>query len=256
MNKIHSLPPVLVALVVQLVTYLLLSQIHSVAQSHLNYAMPFFGLMVIQGGLASFITYLLKFPYWWILIQLIAPPLLVLALALSLPFWVLPVVLVVMVTVFWNVAIDRVPLYLTNEKTALELSKRLPKRAGLKIVDLGSGLGGTMRLLAQHRPNQQFIGFEGALMPFLLSWIFAKFGKGANIRFRFKNFWRLDLSDFDVVYCFLSPVPMADLYAKAKREMKPGSLFISNSFTVPDVPPSRTISVKDGRKTKLLVWEF
>lgn len=256
MNKIHAIPPILVAVVVQLATYALLFLIQPFAQNYLGFPIPLFWSMVSQGTIASVVTHLLRFPYWWVIIQLISPPLLVLALALSIPLWVLPVVLVVMVTVFWNVAIDRVPLYLTNEKTALELSKRLPKQSGLKVVDLGSGLGGTMRLLAQHRPDQQFIGFEGALMPFFLSWVFGKLGRGRNIHFKFKNFWRLNLSDFDVVYCFLSPVPMADLYAKAKREMKPGSLFISNSFGVPDVPPSRTVTVKDGRKTKLMIWKI
>jgi len=256
MSKIHSLPPVLVAIILQLGAYVLLTFIQPFAQKYLGYAIPFFWLMLAQGAIASLGIYLLKFPYWWVIIQFVAPPVLVLALTLSIPIWVLPVLLVVMVTVFWNVVIDRVPLYLTNEKTALELSKRLPRKEGLKIVDLGSGLGGTMRLLAQHRPDQKFIGFEGALMPFCLSWILSKFGNGPNIHFQFKNFWRLNLVEYDVVYCFLSPIPMADLFAKAKREMKPGSLFISNSFTVPEVPPSRTISVKDGRKTKLLVWDL
>ncbi|MBL4739928.1 MAG: hypothetical protein JKY12_02985 [Sneathiella sp.] len=256
MKKTRSVPPILVAILIQLAAYILLTLVQPIALKNLGYVIPLFWLMVVQGAIASGVIYLLKFPRWWVIIQFIAPPLLVLALVLSIPFWVLPVILVVMITVFWNVAVDRVPLYLTNEKTALELSKRLPKQAGLKVVDLGSGLGGTMRLLAKHRPDQQFFGFEGAMLPFLLSWILAKIGNGSNTHFRFKNFWRLDLSEFDVVYCFLSPIPMAELYAKAKREMKPGSLFISNSFTVPDVPPSRTVSVKDGRKTKLLIWEI
>jgi hypothetical protein len=41
------------------------------------------------------------------------------------------------------------------------------------------------------------------------------------------------LAGQDVVYAFLSPAPMKQLWAKAQAEMTPGSLFVSNSFPVP-----------------------
>ena len=38
-------------------------------------------------------------------------------------------------------------------------------------------------------------------------------------------------------------VPMPELWAKVEAEMRPGSLFISNTFPVPGVTPSRIIEV-------------
>ena len=55
---------------------------------------------------------------------------------------------------------------------------------------------------------------------------------------------------------FLSPAPMERLFAKAKAEMKPGSLFISNSFHVPNEPPTRIVELDDKRQTQLFVWEL
>ena len=49
---------------------------------------------------------------------------------------------------------------------------------------------------------------------------------------------------------------MARLYAKAREEMKPGSLFISNSFAVPDVDPDEIVEVDDSRRTRLLVFRL
>jgi len=158
--------------------------------------------------------------------------------------------------IFWNVAINQVPLYLTNSLTVDKLADLLPTRAGLNVVDLGSGLGGTMRGLSSKRSGQHFYGYETAPIPFLLSWLFAKLDGRSHTEFYLKSFWTTDLGKYDVVYCFLSPIPMPDLYAKAVREMKPGSLFISNSFTVPNHKPNRTVTVRDGRQTKLMIWKI
>ena len=81
---------------------------------------------------------------------------------------------------------------------------------------------------------------------------------GGNILFGTGDFFLegFGAGDFDVVYCFLSPAPMARLFAKAAAEMKPGSLFVSNSFAVPGQSPGRIVEVDDRRRTKLLIWEF
>jgi hypothetical protein len=68
--------------------------------------------------------------------------------------------------------------------------------------------------------------------------------------------WNIDLSEFDVVYAFLSPAPMERLFEKVRREMKPGSIFISNSFMVPGESPTETVEISDRRQTKLLIWRF
>ena len=62
--------------------------------------------------------------------------------------------------------------------------------------------------------------------------------------------------DFNVVYAFLSPVPMPALWAKARREMKPGSRFISHSFEVPGEFPQRVIPVEGREGARLLVWDM
>ncbi|MBL4906030.1 MAG: hypothetical protein JKX94_01145 [Sneathiella sp.] len=256
MNKIQSLPPIFVTLLIQFIVYICLSFLRPELHDYLGYVLPLFWLMLVQGALSASITFLLRLPYWWVCIQVVAPPLLVLGMALDLPLWVFPVLLALLLMIFWNVVINRVPLYLTNNLTVDKLDDLLPKKAGLKVVDLGSGFGGTMRQLASKRSKQHFYGYETAPIPFLLSWLLAKLDRRSHTEFYFKSFWAIDLGKYDVVYCFLSPVPMPDLYAKAVGEMKPGSLFISNSFTVPNHKPNRTVTVHDARHTKLMIWKI
>ena len=49
---------------------------------------------------------------------------------------------------------------------------------------------------------------------------------------------------------------MPSLFEKVKSEMRPGSTFISNSFTVPDTPADDTITVDDNSQTHLFVWRL
>ena len=47
---------------------------------------------------------------------------------------------------------------------------------------------------------------------------------------------------------------MPRLWEKVRREMRPGSLFISNSFDVPGFPPDETVELHDLSRARLLVW--
>ena len=49
---------------------------------------------------------------------------------------------------------------------------------------------------------------------------------------------------------------MERLFAKARREMRPAFLFISNSFAVPGAPADEIVRVDDGQRTELHVWRM
>ncbi|MEX1036162.1 MAG: class I SAM-dependent methyltransferase [Sneathiella sp.] len=248
--------PVLGALAIQAVVFGALYLLRPLVEEATGTAIPPLWVMLAQGIIAGIVSRGFRFSLPWVVGQVIAPPLLLFALALDLPGWVFPVILLLLVLVFWNVAGNRVPLFLTNRTTAAALLELLPYKTNLHTADLGSGLGGTLRFLARARPEMQFTGLETAPLPFAISWLRGKLSGAGNLDFRFRDIFRENLGKYDVVYCFLSPVPMTRLYDKARAEMKPGSLFISNSFTVPDHPPDATIAVDDRRRTQLLIWRM
>ncbi|MAL80085.1 MAG: trans-aconitate methyltransferase [Sneathiella sp.] len=247
--------PVFAALAIQLVIFIPLWLLRPLAGELLGYMPPLLWVALAGGLLAGIVTRGFGFSAPWVIGQVGAPPLLVLALALDIPSWVFPLVLLLLVLLFWNVAGNRVPLFLTNRLTYRAIEEVLPDRP-LHFVDLGSGLGGILRYLATRRPDARFSGLETAPLPFALSWLMGKFSGSDNLEMRYRDIFREDLSQYDVVYCFLSPVPMPALFEKARAEMKPGSLFISNSFTVPDHQPDEVVEVMDRRRTKLLVWRM
>jgi hypothetical protein len=193
-------------------------------------------------------------PRWWLPINLLLVPAARALLALQLPPELFLAAFCALVLVNVGAWRSRVPLYLTSAKAAALLLDLLPQRAGFSFIDLGCGTGSLLTRLARARPDGSYAGVELAPVPFLISlW---RASRNAALRVRWGDFWLADLAHYHVVYAYLSPVPMAKLWRKARREMQPGSLFVSNGFCVPGVEPVQTISVGDHVRSTLYVWRM
>lgn len=166
------------------------------------------------------------------------------------PGWYLAA-FVLLLLVFWRTDRSRVPLFLTNATAARAIASLLP-RSRFTLIDLGCGDGGLLRHLARTRPECDFLGVEHAPLP----WLWARLASLAlpNCRIRLGDFWGRHLGKQDVVYAFLSPAPMPRLWRKAREEMRPGALLISNSFPVPDIEPGQVVEVGDRRRTRLYCY--
>ncbi len=218
--------------------------------------LPLVGKVFAQGGLAALIGEMLGLDRWWLPLQILLPPVALLGLRLSIPPWIFLVVFFILLLVFWNSRSERVPLYLTNKKTSATLVRLMAEKKASEFIDLGCGLGGPVAYLAKQMKDNRFTGIESAPVPFVISWLRLKLSGSANARIVPGNIWKCNLADYDMVYCFLSPSPMARLYDKARAEMRPGTTFISNSFEVPEADPDEVVEVDDRRKTKLHIWRM
>ncbi len=205
-----------------------------------------------QGSVAACASLLLRAETWWIVIHIAFMPAVVGLRRLDLPPTAFLGGFVLLTLIYWSTFRSRVPLFLSNRLTTDALLALLPQRAGLRVVDVGAGTGGALQRLAKGRPDANFTGIEHAPLPFLLAWLTTR--DQANCRMTRDDFWRHSLAEYDVVYAFLSPVPMARLWQKARQEMRAGSWLISNSFPVPGVTPQQIIEVADRRGTRLYCY--
>lgn len=205
-----------------------------------------------QGLVAACASLLLRTEKWWVVIHIAFMPAVVGLRRLDLPPTAFLGGFVLLTLIYWSTFRSRVPLYLSNRLTTNALLALLPQRAGLRAVDVGAGTGGALKRLAKGRPDASFTGIEHAPLPFLLAWLASR--DQANCHVKQGDFWRHSLAEYDVVYAFLSPVPMPRLWQKARQEMRSGSLLISNSFPVPDVIPQRIVEVADRRGTRLYCY--
>ena len=248
-------PPAIEALLWQVAATAIVATVVLVARP----AVPGAVIAATIGVLAALITGVRRLDRWWLPIQLLFAPAIWLFLQVELSPLAYFAAFALLALLYWSTFRTQVPLFLSGRPVWEAVAAQLPPADShhpLNFVDLGSGMGGLLAWLGRHRPDGSYVGIEVAPLPALLSRLrFAMFGP-ANVRIAWGSFWERDLAAFDVVFAFLSPVPMPDLWRKARREMRPGSLLISCSFEVPGHPPDHVIEVSDSRHSRLLVWRM
>jgi len=114
------------------------------------------------------------------------------------------------------------PTFKADSKRFLKLADIKP---GQKVYDLGCGDG--RLVLAAGEAGAIATGFEISLLPYLIAkWriLRSPFKKKCSIKF--KDFWRVSLSDADIVYFFLMPKIFTKIKAKLEKELKPGAKII------------------------------
>lgn len=244
------LPPAALALVLQLGVYLAARQLLQLSGWNLSPWLFAFGC----GMLSALLSHLAGLARWWLPIQLLFLPALLFALTLGIPPAYYLAAFLLLLGVYWSAFRAQVPLYLSSRRAGEALAGLLPQHSGVKFLDLGSGTGGLVLQLARARPDVQFNGVESAPLPFLVGRLRAL--RQSNCRLRWGDFWEEDLGGYDVVYAYLSPVPMAKLWGKVRAEMRPGSLFVSSSFEIPGTPPQQVIEVNDLNAARLYLWRL
>jgi hypothetical protein len=218
----------------------------------LGQGIPAPALPLAEGLLAGSLSRLLGLPLWWQFINLLFFP--AVALMAQVDFaagWYLAGFLLLALTSLGAV-ISRVPLYLSSARAMQAVASRIPRGKDVRVIDLGCGLGGLLVHLARARPDIELHGVDAAPLPWLVSRLRLR-GRAA---IRFGSLWEQDLAAYDVVYAYLSPAPMTRLWEKARREMRPGSLFISNSFTVHGAEPDEAVELGDLSRARLLIWRI
>ncbi|MBI5909858.1 MAG: class I SAM-dependent methyltransferase [Betaproteobacteria bacterium] len=212
-------------------------------------------LALLQGIVAARLARGLDMDAWWLPIHALFVPGLVWTLGFGLPPAYALGAFCLLASFYWGVSQTRVPLFLSSRAAAQAVAELLPRERDFAFLDLGSGLGGMLAYLARARPAGRYYGIEAAPVPFLLSRLRAAL-RAQSCRISWGDFRDLDLGRYDVVYAYLSPAAMGDLWQQASREMRSGSLLISNGFAIPGVPCAPTLAPRAPRDARLLLWHM
>lgn len=254
-SRLKKLPPSVLALLLQATAFvLILLSVHLAGFQPTSLAFA-----ALCGLLAVILSRLAGLALWWLVIQFLFAPALVVMLASNIPSWFFLAAFLILLVTYWSTFRTQVPLYLSSNKVWRALESFLPEvKTGnsFSFIDAGSGLGGVLTHLAKVRPDIHYTGVESAPMPFLWSWLRIRLGGYRNCEVNWGSLWDCDLAQYDVVFAYLSPVPMAQLWRKARAEMRPGTVFISSTFAVPNQAPHQTVQVDDLHHSTLLVWRM
>lgn len=238
--------PALQALLIQIVSLVALYALLLLAWILTGFQASLFVAAVLQGAIAACLSRVRHLAGWWIAIQFFFPLAVLLTHALAFPPYVFLTAFLLLLGFYWTTFRTQVPLYLSGPKVWEAVADLLPQRGTLRLVDIGSGLGGLLLDIEKRRPDITSVGVELAPIPWFISWLRARFAR-SRVSFMRSDYSLLDFSQFDVVFAYLSPAVMDAVWQKTVSEMRPGTLLLSYEFPVSGIKPDIVVEMElDG----------
>ena len=219
-----------------------------------GFAPSYLTAALLQGVFAALLARWRGLARWWLPIQFLFPLAILGAGAFDVPPWLFLAIFLLLLAVFWSTFRTQVPYWASGQRVWDAVAAQLPADRPVRVVDIGSGLGGFVLDLARRRPDCSASGIELAPLPWLGSWLRARLTR-SRARFLRADYESFDFADFDVVFCYLSPAAMPALYAKCLAEMKTGSKLMSYEFTIAQRQPDLVIPITQNG-VSLYVWDF
>lgn len=245
--------PALRAILLQLVAFpLMLLCVYGLARAGLTMSLT--GVALVQGLLAAVLTCFTRLARWWCLIGLLFAPALLAARQLEWPPVFFLLGFVFLLSLYWSTFRTQVPFYPSGPRVWRAVEQLVAQHPGVRLIDIGSGLGDLVLALARQRPDGRFCGIELAPLPWLASRLRARLS-GSRARFMRGDYMALDLCEYDVVFAYLSPAAMPALWRQAQAQMLPGSMLVSYEFKIEGKPPDKTIATTEHGPL-LYVWCF
>lgn len=133
----------------------------------------------------------------------------------------------------------RVPIVPTQAPARAEIvaavQAEVAARPGeqLKLYDLGAGTGSLCLAIARAVPAVTVVGLELAWPAWGWSMLKQRWSRLRNLSFMRGDFWHHDISDGDIILCYLGVVVMPQLSGKLLHEPRANRLIISNTFHLP-----------------------
>jgi hypothetical protein len=242
-------PPAVRALFLQIAAVIVNTGILFILGHTTEVDISLFGALLLQGGVSVLLSYWCGLAIWWLPIQFFFPFAMIGTQALALPPSLFLFLFLLLLGLYWSTFRTQVPYFPSGLPTWELVASILPKETPIKFIDIGSGFGGLVLYLSALRSESTFMGIEIAPIPWCVSRL-----RGKRGQFLLGNYDHLDLRAFDVVFAFLSPVAMPEIWAKARREMRPGSLLLSYEFIIPDAKPD--IVLNDHRNVMIYAWRL
>ena len=124
-----------------------------------------------------------------------------------------------------------------------------------KFYDLGSGNGKMISQVVSRYPNLKCVGIEYNITAYYCAKLRNIFLK-QKVNYQMGDFFKINISDADIVYAYLFPGLMDRLAGKFARELKKGTLVISNAFPIKSKEPKIIIQGEAGALNTLYVYEY
>lgn len=156
----------------------------------------------------------------------------------SLAYIALTVVFVIFCIPTVKALIWGAPFLPTPMKAARFIFEKVGLKKGDRFYDIGCGDGRFAYIAAQDF-GAHATGFELSPLIYILA-IIRKYLWKSKAEIIFQDFRKNNLSDADVIFCYLMPHTLAITIPKFKKELRPGTRIASYAFKIGDWKPIMT----------------
>lgn len=144
----------------------------------------------------------------------------------------------------------------TRKAIINNLKSEINNDDGIKIIDLGSGWGGLCSKLSKHFPKAKIEGIEISPIPFLTSKIFQYLYPFRHYRIKRNDLFKMDISSYDVIICYLSPYHMDRFENDLLTQCKSGTILYSQGFPLKNKTAEAVIEIPYSLEKKLYKYIF
>jgi len=149
---------------------------------------------------------------------------------------------------FFNILFRGYAPFISTEQEVIDkIVAEINIKPEANVYELGCGMAGFLESMRKKFPNAKLTGVEYSFLPYLMAQIQASL-KGTNIKIIKKNLYKTDVTDVDLIYCYLNIEMMEDLRKKLKFECKRHAIIVSYKFTLPGHTPIRVMEFQDRKK--------
>lgn len=158
------------------------------------------------------------------------------------------------ISILWysySYGITPTPTSLIVQEDLKKILPILPKDA--LIMDLGSGWGNSTIALHHFYPSNPMIGFEISPIPFLVAKLFMN---KSHIQYVRKDFFKVNLTGAQLIFCYLYPGAMHRLKEKFQLELKSGTYVVTHTFSIIGWSPIKIVYANDMYKTPIYLYRI
>lgn len=110
------------------------------------------------------------------------------------------------------------------------------------VISLGSGRSGMISAIQKIYPSGNYTGVELDIWSFINSKV-QVFLQNKKIQVLKQDLDRVDVSQADLIYCYLDVLTLRGLERKFKFECHPGAIIVSNGFVIPNLIPLKEAKI-------------
>ena len=165
-------------------------------------------------------------------------------------FWLeiilLVLLIILLLTLCWQMAAilfrQQAPYIISGSSVIKQAIGDLQLPEPALVYELGCGDAPFLRALTKIYPQARGLGVDNYIWPYIFAKMFNLFNR--RIKIIKKSIYKVDLSQADLIYCYLNLASMAKLEPKFLRECKNDVQVISYNFPLPHVEPYKVLRIK------------